>query len=242
MTSIKTLLENKQKALTAKLENVISHPTSKGDNSESAWIDFFRSFLPSKYSVDKGFIFDSTGQISEQIDIIIYDALYAPLIFETEAGEKYITAESVYAVFEVKQKMNKSHFKYAHDKIMSVKNLYRSSRPIIVAGNTVKARELTQIIGGILSYDSIRFNSLKDNLSLYPSIDLGCAINSFSFLTVKDNNEKVLDIKKSNEDEVILSFFFIILDELYKIGTVPALDIRSYANSSLEGLKLERGI
>ncbi|GAA3728071.1 hypothetical protein GCM10022378_16120 [Salinicoccus jeotgali] len=242
MTSIKALLDNKQKALTAKLESVISHPTSKGDNSESAWINFFRSFLPSKYSIDKGFIFDSTGKISEQIDIIIYDALYAPLIFETETGEKYITAESVYAVFEVKQKINKYQLEYAHHKIMSVKNLCRSSRPMIVAGNYVAARDLTKIIGGIISSNSIKFNSIKDYLSLYPSIDLGCAINSFSFLTIKDDDENLLDIKKSNDDEVILSFFFIILDELYKIGTVPALDIRNYANSSLEGLKLERGI
>lgn len=95
MTSIKILLENKQKELMAKLEADINHPTSKGDNSEGAWIKFFRSFLPSKYAVDKGFVFDSTGNMSEQIDVIIYDSLYAPLIFETEVEEKFITAESV---------------------------------------------------------------------------------------------------------------------------------------------------
>ncbi|MFR3546465.1 hypothetical protein [Blautia sp.] len=39
-------------------------------------------------------MFDSERKISEQIDIIIYDALYAPLIFGTDAGEKYVTAEA----------------------------------------------------------------------------------------------------------------------------------------------------
>ena len=239
MTSINKLLENKQQALIAKLKADLTHPTSKGDNSELAWINFFRSFLPSKYKIDKGFIFDSKGNISEQIDIIIYDALYTPLLFETEAGEKFITSESVYAVFEIKQEVNKKHIEYAHKKIMSVQNLYRSSRSMIVAGNTVKARNLTKIIGGILSSDSISFNSIKSYLSYYPSIDLGCAINHYSFVCIKDKNGNFLDVKKSNEDEVILSFFFILLDELFKIGTVPAVDIRSYANSSLIGLKLD---
>ncbi|WP_206207816.1 DUF6602 domain-containing protein [Virgibacillus profundi] len=242
MTSIKILLENKQKALMAKLEADINHPTSKGDNSEGAWINFFRSFLPSKYAVDKGFVFDSTGNMSEQIDVIIYDSLYAPLIFETEAGEKFITAESVYAVFEVKQELNKGYLEYAHKKIMSVQNLYRSSRPMIVAGKPVKARNLTKVIGGILSSNSISFDSIKSHLTHYPSIDLGCAINQFSFLTIKDDYRNIVDIAKSNEDEVILSFFFIILDELYKIGTVPAVDIRNYADFSLDGIKLNRGV
>lgn len=180
--------------------------------------------------------------MSEQIDEIIYDSLYAPLIFETEVGEKFITAESVYAVFEVKQEINKGYLEYAHKKIISVQNLYRSSRSMIVAGKAVKARNLTKIIGGILASNSISLDSIKSHLIHYPSIDLGCAINQFSFLTIKDDNKNIVDIKKSNEDEVILSFFLIILDELYKIGTVPAVDIRNYADFSLDGIKLKRGV
>ena len=189
MTSIKALLDNKQKILMAKLEADINHPTSKGDNCEEAWINFFRSFLPSKYAIDKGFVFDSTGNMSEQIDVIIYDSLYTPLIFETDTGEKFITAESVYAVFEVKQEINKGYLEYAHKKILSVRSLYRSSRPMIVAGKPVKARDLTKIIGGILSSNSISIESIKNHLVNYPSIDLGCAINQFSFFTIKDIDE-----------------------------------------------------
>ena len=78
---IKSLFSTKQKILESKLSVLLDHPVTKGNHCESAWIDFFRSFLPNKYAVDKGFVFDSEGKISEQIDIIIYDALYAPLIF-----------------------------------------------------------------------------------------------------------------------------------------------------------------
>lgn len=240
LTSIKSLLENKQKTLITKLEADINHPTSKGDNCENAWINFFKSFLPSKYAVDKGFIFDSKGNLSEQIDVIIYDSLYTPLIFETEVGEKFITSESVYAVFEVKQEINKGYLEYAQKKIQSVRKLYRSSRPMIVAGKTVPARALTKILGGILASNSISFENLRRYLAEYPAIDLGCAINNFSFITIKDKNDNTVNVVNSNSDEVILSFFFIILDELYKLGTSPAIDIREYADFSLDSIQLKR--
>lgn len=242
MTTIKTLLNNKQKSLMTKLEADINHPTSKGDNSEEAWINFFRGFLPSKYAVDKGFIFDSNGKMSEQIDVIIYDSLYTPLIFETEAGEKFITSESVYAVFEVKQEINRGYIEYAHEKIMSVRNLYRSSRPMIVAGKAVPARGLTKILGGILASKSVSISSLQTNLAEFSAIDLGCAVNYFSFLSIKDKDNNTIDVMKSDFDEVILSFFFIILDELYKLGTSPAIDIRDYADFSLNGIQLKREV
>ena len=108
-----------------------------GEHCEGAWIDFFRSFLPNKYAVDKGFVFDSQGNVSDQIDIIIYDSLYAPLIFGTEAGEKFITAESVYAVFDSKPSIDKGTLEYTNLKVASVADLVRSSRGMIIGGKAV---------------------------------------------------------------------------------------------------------
>lgn len=125
-------------------------------------------------------------------------------------------------------------------KIQSVRKLYRSSRPMIVAGKTVPARALTKILGGILASNSISFENLRRYLAEYPAIDLGCAINNFSFITIKDKNDNTVNVVNSNSDEVILSFFFIILDELYKLGTSPAIDIREYADFSLDSIQLKR--
>ena len=105
--NIISMFKTKQAVLESKLSLLLDHPVAKGEHCEGAWIDFFRSFLPSKYSVDKGFVFDAKEKVSDQIDVIIYDSLYAPLIFGTDAGEKFITAESVYAVFESKPKIDK---------------------------------------------------------------------------------------------------------------------------------------
>lgn len=238
---INSLMETKQEILRSTLNILLAHPVSKGEHCESAWIDFFRSFLPNKYAIDKGFVFDSKGGISEQIDVIIYDALYAPLVFGTDAGEKFITAESVYAVFDSKPTIDKSTLEYTDNKIKSVTSLYRSRRPVIVGGVVKPVRELTPILGGILAVNSVEEKTVISHTKDYDGIDFGCAINKFSFAVRRDKNRKFMSLITSCKEETVISFFYLILDELYKLGTVAGLDIRDYADATLEQFKIERG-
>lgn len=239
--SIKSLFKTKQVLLESKLNVLLDHPVTKGEHCESAWIDFFRSFLPNKYAIDKGFVFDAQGNISEQIDIIIYDALYTPLIFGTEAGEKFITSESVYAVFDSKPTINKETIEYTNKKISSVSNLARSSRGMISAGKPVSKRELTHIIGGILAIDSVETDTIEKHLVDNPYIDIGCAIKKTAFIVYRNENSCITDIKFSSQEEAILSFFYIVLDLLYQLGTVAGIDIRDYSDVTIDSLKLLRG-
>ena len=164
--SIESMFKSKQAILGNTLSTLITHPVAKGDNNEKAWIDFFRSFLPSKFAVDKGFVFDSKGNPSEEIDVIIYDALYTPLIYETNDCRKYITAESIYAVFESKPKIEKRTLEYTNRKVSSVNKLFRTSREIIDAGEVKHPRDLTNIIGGILAIDAIKTETIKSHLAI----------------------------------------------------------------------------
>lgn len=239
--SIKTLYQTKQLILESKLSILLGHPVTKGDQCESAWIDFFRSFLPNKYAVDKGFVFDAKGNISEQIDIIIYDAMYTPLIFGTDAGEKFVTAESVYAVFDSKPEINKATLEYTNNKVKSVTALARSSRAVVNAGHVMPGRSITKIIGGILAIDSVEPTTLKQHLDIYEHIDVGCAIKKAAFLAKRGSDLKLKEVEVSSAEETVLSFFYIILDELYKLGTVAGIDIRDYADVTVSSIKLERG-
>jgi len=56
--SIKSMFKTKQAVLESKLSILIDRPVIKGEHCESAYIDFFRSFLPNKYALNKGFVFD----------------------------------------------------------------------------------------------------------------------------------------------------------------------------------------
>ena len=239
--NIKSLLRYKHEDLKNRLSILLGHPVTKGDHSERAWIEFFRSFLPSRYAIDKGFVVDVHGNKSEQIDIIIYDSLYSPLIFETDAHEKYVTAESVYAVFECKPNIDKVNLEYANKKIDSVTNLFRTARGVVNAGVECAPREHIKIIGGILAVDAVNSDTLKTHLKEYTSIDIGCAINEMSFLAKRDKHNVLIDFKVSNKEEAIIALFFMILDELYKRGTVVGIDIRDYAYVAVDSIKLDKG-
>lgn len=240
----------------------IEHPGSKGDATEQRWIDFLRTYLPDRYKVDKAIVIDSTGNVSEQMDIVIYDAIYTPFIFNQD-GFMYIPAESVYAVFEVKQDV-KGYIDYAAQKVESVRRLKRTSVEMVNSGRRTSARPLTKIIGGILtttsSYSGTETVSkqLKE-LKGYQTLDLGCLCDTGSFhVDYKETrpdgidqtkNEFIEQVYESREvNEIIFSdkkvslftFFLQLVSYLKSIGTVPAIDINAYLNAIDE--RIDEGI
>lgn len=233
--SLDELLKHKGEELRHRLGLPLGHPVSKGDLSEAGWIRFLEGFLPNRYSVSSGFVFDSKGGVSDQIDIIVFDAFHSPLIYEADNGEKYITAESVYAVFEVKQEANKQSIEYANSKVASVLEMERTSRPMVASGNKVPARGLSRIIGGLLSTYSIAPESVQSYLASAPHLDIICSANTGLFFKSKDG------IEVSHPDEAVVAFFYLLLDELFKLGTVAAIDIRDYADRALNSFSLKRG-
>ena len=230
----------------------IGHPGSKGDATEQHWIEFLRAYLPERYKVDKAIVIDSTGNISEQMDVVIYDAIYTPFIFKQD-GFMYIPAESVYAVFEVKQDV-KGYIEYAAKKIESVRKLKRTSISMVASGITKPARPLTKIIGGILTTTS----SYKENdrvikqleeLKGLQTLDLGCLCDAGSFYVdyketvpkdidpITDNckyieqvyeSREVKEIEFSNKEVSLFTFFLQLVSYLKSIGTVAAIDINAY--------------
>jgi hypothetical protein len=85
------------------------HNPSIGAFNEEILRGFLRDFLPKWVSVSQGFVLDKNGEISNQIDILIYNStLYAPLY---SVGDLVVLpAESVIIAIEVKTKINKKIF------------------------------------------------------------------------------------------------------------------------------------
>jgi len=190
---IKGLFEGLQNQMVAQLNTnreFIVHPGSKGESLENVWIEWLRKYLPTRYCVDKAIIIDSNGDLSHQIDLVIYDQQYTPFVL-TQNGIHYIPAEGVYAVFEVKPDFRgnvgeENFFEYTGSKIESVRRLKRTTVKIINAGSEVNARPLTKIIGGLLaSTNSYSNNSTIEThireLKAHKSIEIGCAIDYGSF-------------------------------------------------------------
>lgn len=153
-------------------------------------------------------------------------------MFGTDAGEKFITAESVYAIFESKPTINKETLEYTNKKIENVISLERTSRGVINAGKYCNPRGLTKIIGGILAIESAGLDTIKKHLKIYDKVDVGCAIKMHSFLVNRNGSD--VSLSHASGKETVLAFFYIILDELYKMGTIAGIDIRKYANVTLD--------
>ena len=63
---------------------ILGHPVEKGDASEAIWIDLLARYLPRRYQARQAYVVDAEGSFSEQIDIVIFDRQYSPIIFQFE--------------------------------------------------------------------------------------------------------------------------------------------------------------
>jgi len=102
------------------------HTYEKGMRREQAAIEFLREFLPPRYGVARGEIVDSKGGVSRQCDIVVYDALHAPVLQRAEASQLF-PAECVYAVIEVKPSLDRGSLPKAVANIAAAKALDRSA-------------------------------------------------------------------------------------------------------------------
>lgn len=210
--------------LSSKIDEIY-HPTAKGDESELNWI-LLRAYLPERYTVDSGFVVDHKGNISEQIDIIIYDRHFTPFIFRGE-NVVYIPAEGVYAVFEVKPHLDTTNFNYAVKKLKSVRKLKRTTASFThILGQDKK--ELFGIIGGILTKETKSkkcFNDIKTTSDLSIILSLNCGIKIINGETME-----------TQEKESVLAFFLLkFIEKLRGLGSVPALEADKY----LESIKIK---
>ncbi len=209
---------------------ILTHPVAKGDASELEWIEMLSSYLPNRYCADKAFVIDYEGNVSEQIDIVIYDCHYSPFILK-QNGLTYIPAESVYAVIEVKPTLNTANINYASRKAFSVRRLKRTAAPIVHAGGTIdKPKEPFNILAGILTIDGRCTNALQGKLAKFSPekfINFGCSLDHVSFWF--QNKDKYGCIfEKSAQKDALIFFFLNLIAELQRLGTVSAIDLNAY--------------
>jgi len=150
-------LAMEQKLLSQQLElssHSITHNGVMGDVNEQLFIDALRRYLPRRYGVEQGIVIDSKGSTSDPIDIVIYDPQYTPPLLK-QMSHRYILAEAVYGVLEVKPALNRDYLIYAAKKAETVRKLERTSVPIPHAGKFhLEAKTLFPIIAGIVGIRS----------------------------------------------------------------------------------------
>lgn len=219
-----------QEELVLKLKQAsrsISHNGVKGAVNEDHWIDVFRAYLPMRYEVASGFVIDSLGGRSEQIDVVIFDKHFTPTLLGQQS-HRYIPAEAVYAVFECKPHFDKNYFEYSGQKAASVRRLKRTSVTVTHAGGNFQPRPPFHIISGIVAAKSSWADGLGESFqSNLPEggeqqLDCGCALDDGAF-DFFDGELKLFPAEGG-----LILFLFRLLAKLQSMGSVPAIDWAAY--------------
>lgn len=214
-------------------ETSITHNGIMGDVNERCFIDLIRKYLPNRYAVDSGIVIDSNGKTSDQIDVVVFDNQYTPTLLDQQ-NHRFIPAESVYAIFEVKPHIDKVYLEYAGVKAESVRALSRTSIPIAHAGGVYAAKPHFKIIAGLIA-PNIRwadnfgkaFSLAHSQMPISQRIDCGLAVSGASFDTFNTDGSFTL----SSSQNALVFFLFRLLQQLQSLGTVPAIDWNAYSKN-----------
>lgn len=206
----------------------IAHAGTQGGVTEDHWIEVLRAYLPKRYEVAAGFVIDSRGVRSQQIDLIVYDRHFTPTLLDQQQ-HRYVPAEAVYAVIEAKPHLDKNYLEYAGEKAASVRRLHRTSVQICHAGGTYPAKEPFPIVAGIVAPRSSWADGLGESFQRHlpvagpERLDCGCALDDGAF----DLFDGTLQLQPAST--ALIAFLFRLLAKLQSLGTVPAIDWGAYA-------------
>jgi len=195
--------------------DAFEHGPSQGTASEQQWLALLEAYLPKRFRASPAFIINGAGKRSQQIDIAIYDDLQFPPLFPHAAGI-HVPVESVFAILEVKHKMDGPALTYAGQKAASVRKLRgaRHKRPILAGLLATECRWHADT-----ARETLRFT--LGELPPSQRMDLGCAMSHFAF-------EHKGSVHISEAEETLIFFVLRLIERLNAMGPAPPIDLMSY--------------
>lgn len=126
LTSIRDLIvhfQNEADRIDREKETILDNRSDIGDRREDVLLDLFKRYLPKRcIPIKGGFVFDSQGGHSKQIDIIITNDI--TLQFNSSSSNTFAKSfsciEGCYAVISIKSKLNRTALLEAFGNLSSV--------------------------------------------------------------------------------------------------------------------------
>ncbi len=236
--NLSALFEDLQEELKGSLSvsrRHVTHPTLKGDGSELRWKETLQKYLPLRYQTERACVVDCMGQVSDQLDLVIFDRQYCPFLLNHN-GLMYVPRESVYATFEVKQNLDANNYGDTVKKAESVRRLACSSTTIYDRGEARAPRASFQPLSGLLCLSGLESNLadwLTERDKASGRLDLGCCVEWGSWAWDPDGrrggfDEPVEVLDTAAKDKALAFFMLRLLHRLQKLGTVPAINLKEY--------------
>jgi hypothetical protein len=156
----KIIFEQAAKKLRADFEelSLIPHRGVKGSEAEGLMEAFLSKHLPKRFAVGSGFIIDKRNVVSNQTDVVVYDAFNCPL-YRASDDSAIFPSDNVAAVVEVKALLDKEKFIEACENIRATKRLAKTPMP-----DDFPLLVTTHTLGCIFAYrSSITLHKILDH-------------------------------------------------------------------------------
>lgn len=142
------------------LAAAVEHPGESGRAREEILRQFLARILPPSFGIDTGFVVDALGNISRQIDIVVYRHGQFPIL--DVGGVKYFMVESVAAVLEVKATVGSTGvMDAALTNLASVKGLDRTNEDrnrVIPSGRPLDSQSMVdQVFSAVIAGSSMTY-------------------------------------------------------------------------------------
>lgn len=166
----------------------LDHSGLKGSAFEDTYRKFLRAYLPDSLDVSTGVAVDSNGGRSRQLDVIISDAARTP-IFYRSGDTRVIPIECIYAIIEVKARLDSKELDRCFKNMESVRSLlkkaYVEDKGVIRRRVKLYGREwkIWPTNYFVFAFDSIDLHSLAEKVKklnqgrpLHSRIDSICSL------------------------------------------------------------------
>jgi hypothetical protein len=223
-----------------------SHAPTDGKYREYL-VESILDFIPKHYSTCNGFVFDSEGTISKEIDIIIFDAINVPRFFTKTYN--MIPIESVVAIVQVKSKLTKTELNNACENLDSINEMVQikggeiksanGTTPIVekrnigplkilVAGNrnTVINNECASTIDIIFCSGKKKSGILRIRKQIHGNL-----------VSLDNDMKSILDIRKKNNEYDyyrLYNFAFSLMSFLTRINNSLIINYSHYQRKLLK--------
>jgi len=227
------LMSEKLKLDFVDLSKLINHNLTAGEAREEALRQFLIQNLPNRIGISSGFVIDTSGNTSKQIDVIIYDKNYGS--FFTIGGANFFPCEIVIAVGEVKSDVaSTDKLNDALEKIKSVKSLdrHRDGKTELITGPGLSIKGLKY--DPLTCYRDQIFKAWrqKEEKRFWPN--MACFYDDFLMsyeidgaLAADPNNAKFIYTTKPDDGSELL-LFFLILNNFINIAHVARPSLLDY--------------
>jgi hypothetical protein len=251
--SLQEMLAAAGKRMRADLaERMVAHPGELGVGREEIIRRFLRTYISARFEVSTGFVFDSQGNVSKQLDIIIANSLVCPR-FETAGGIRFYPCESVVAVGQVKSSLTSDvELQSALANLESVKVLDRSANGR--AFDAERREEIDRVnnhLHQIFTFLLICGKAMKDStmqtkfmdrvLVSAPHVWTNIILALDQYLITFHCNDGVcpnpkdargIALQRTSEDDELLMRFYLLLGQAIEVTRVSSLPHWEYLSAA----------